>query len=114
MANLKAFYRIQLQKEYEQRLSKNSRYSQNAFAKFLEITPSYYSKLMSGKILLSLDLAEQISKKLKLSSAMAKEFCISVADEQKCHALFLIDPSYTNCDGELKETNQYPKSRKKT
>lgn len=111
MADLKAFYRIQLQKEYDERLNKNPRYSKNSFVKFLGITPSYYSKLMGGKILLSLELADKISKKLGLSSDLRRDFILSVADEQRCHALYLIDPSLTSCDPECTETNKHPKKR---
>ena len=50
MANLKALYRLKLDEEYQSRLSLNSRFSKNSFAKFLGLPPSYYSKMTNGKI----------------------------------------------------------------
>lgn len=113
MADLNATYRIRIQNEYKARAAKNSRYSQSAYAKFLGLDTTYLSKLLNGKILLSLDLAEQITKKLKLTPTERKEFLFSVAEEQKCHALYLIDASLTDCDPESAEANTRPKPRKK-
>ncbi len=112
MANLKANYRVLLQDEYEKRAEVNSRFSQNSFANYLDVTPSYYSKLMNGKILLSLEVGDKITKKLNLNDEQRKKFLLSIADEQRCHALYLIDPSLTNCEPDLEATNKYPVKRK--
>jgi transcriptional regulator with XRE-family HTH domain len=112
MADLNAAYRILVSEEFKRRCAKNSRYSQSAFAKSLGIDTTYMSKLLTGKILLSLDLAEQITKKLNLSREKKREFLLSVAEEQKCHALYLIDPSLTECDPHTPDSNSRPKSRK--
>lgn len=89
----------------------NPRYSKNAYAKFLGVSAAYYSKLMAGKIMISLDLADSISKILKLSEKERKASLLSVVDEQRCHALYLIDPDYTECDEELDEVNVQPVKR---
>lgn len=114
MADLKAFYRLRLQEVFAERKGKNARFSQNAFAKALGVNATYYSKLMSGKILISLEIAERITKKLRLSPDDRKWFLLSVAEEQRCHALYLIDPSLTECDPNEFEKNSKPKSRKKS
>jgi transcriptional regulator with XRE-family HTH domain len=109
MADLEAYYRLKLKEEYELRLQKKSSYSQNSFAKFLGMTSSYYSKLMKGKIILSLDLADKITKKLQLSQENRKSFILSVSEEHHCHALYLIDPTYTDCNPKLDTSNSLPK-----
>jgi transcriptional regulator with XRE-family HTH domain len=113
MADLGATYRILMSNEFKRRCAKNSRYSQSAFAKSLGLDTTYMSKLLKGKILLSLDLAEQITKKLRLSQEEKRDFLLSVAEEQKCHALYLIDPSLTECDPQTPDSNSQPRPRKK-
>jgi plasmid maintenance system antidote protein VapI len=113
MADLDAYYRQVLNAELEKRVKKNPRYSKNAFAKFLGVSPAYLSKLNSGKILLSLDLADKMTKKLGLSPEERKELILSVAEEHTCHALYLIAPELTECDPVLEKTNSQPQARKK-
>lgn len=113
MADLEAFYREMIQREYEKRVQKNPRYSKNAYAKFLGLSPAYYSKLMSGKIMISLDIADRITKKLKLGADERRASLLSVAEEQRCHALYLIGSELTSCDPSLDNLNVLPKSRKK-
>ena len=113
MADLEATYRVRLSEEFKAKRSKNSRYSQNAYAKFLGLDTTYMSKLLKGKILLSLDLADQITKKLNLKEEERREFLFSVAEEQECHALYSIDPSLTECNSKTHELNSQPKTRKK-
>ena len=48
--------------------------------------------------MLSVDVAASMAKKLKLNDEMRKQFIMSAAEEQKCHALYLIDPNLTDCD----------------
>ena len=108
MADLEAEYRIKIESEFISRKQRNTKYSRNAFAKFLGMTPSYYSKLQKGKIMLSLDLADKLTKKLKLSFDERKSFILSVSEEYQCHALYLIDPSYTDCDVENDSINRSP------
>jgi len=112
MANMNAVYRQVLEKVFVAKTSRNSKYSLRAFARFLDCDPSYLSKLNSGKLILSVDLADQFSKKLKLSEKERRAFILSAAEEQKCHALYLLDPSLTDCDEEKGELNLEPKPRK--
>lgn len=111
MADLESFYRLYLKQELARRVAKNKRYSLRGFAQFLGVDNSFLSKLMSGKNLLSLDLADQFSRKLKLDSEMRTEFLLSAAEEQRCHALYLIDPKLTDCDSQAHETNLLPLPR---
>lgn len=113
MADLNADYRLILKREYQTRVLRNPRYSQNAFAKFLGIDSTYLSKLLKGKILLSLDLAEKITKKLDLAHEERRIFILSAADEQQCHALYLLDSSLTKCPPEKDAENRAPQTRKK-
>lgn len=100
MANTDAFYRTYLKQELKRRKEKNSRYSLRAFAQTLAIDNGQLSKIISGKALLSVDLADAIAKKLKLIGSDRTNFLVSAAEEQKCHLLYLVDPSLTDCDSE--------------
>lgn len=113
MADIESFYRTIILNEYEKRAKVNPRYSRNSFCKFLGMSPAYFSKLILGKIMMSLDIADKISKKLNLSSGDREKILLSVAEEYRCHALYLIDPDLTQCDPDMKELNSLPRSRKK-
>jgi transcriptional regulator with XRE-family HTH domain len=113
MADLEAFYRVHLKQELRNRKARNSRYSIRAFAKSLSVDNGYLSKLLSGKALLSLDLADQISRKLRLPGELRRDFLLSAADEQRCHALYLIEPTLTDCDLKEHEQNLRPTLSKK-
>jgi transcriptional regulator with XRE-family HTH domain len=108
MADLKAFYRVYLKTEFQNRSRKNTRYSLRAFAKSLAIDNGQLSKILSGNILLSVDLAAKIAEKLHLSGSARADFLISAAEEQKCHALYLIDPALTDCDLKEHKMNLLP------
>ncbi len=113
MADIDAEYRKTLETELSRRKGRNRRYSLRSFAKFLGVDVAYISKLMAGKIILSVDLAASFARRLQLSEAARKEFILSVAEEQKCHALYLIDPSLMECDPAQVKQNQEPLPRKK-
>lgn len=112
MADLEAEYRLILDREYKKRVAKNDLYSKNSFSKKLQVSSSYYSKLMKGEILLPVDRANEMAFLLELSHEERKKFVLSCAEEQKCHALYLIDPIYTDCNPDLADLNKYPFSRK--
>ena len=111
MADLEAFYRQKLRTELEARKAKNPRYSIRAFALFLDLDNGFLSKLLSGKSMLSIDLADELTKKLKLSAEERAEFILSAIEEQKCHALYLLDPDLTDCEENLHEVNLLPKGK---
>jgi transcriptional regulator with XRE-family HTH domain len=113
MADLDAFYRVYLRNELGARKSRNPRYSVRSFARALGVDNGYLSKLLSGKLLLSLDLAERLVERLKLEGGDRRQFYLSAAEEQQCHALYLIDPTLTNCDPACEETNVLPAPRKR-
>ena len=98
MKHLQTYYRSKLQELYETILQKNPSYSQNSYAKYLGVTTSYYSKMMSGKIGLSLNIADKITKKLNMSSEERKAFIFSVAEEHHWQSLYQIDTSYIRPD----------------
>ncbi len=106
MADFEAFYRVYLKEELRLRKSKNRRYSLRAFAKSLKIDNGQLSKIIAGKALLSVDLADQVAKALKLTGTDRVEFLTSAAEEQKCHLLYLVDPSLTDCDSEADEDGE--------
>jgi len=113
MANLDSAHLNLLKEEYQRKVGKNPRYSKNSYARFLGINNTYLSKLLSGKILLSLDIAEKITKKLKLDGKTRAVFLLSAADELKCHSLYRIDSSLTDCDPADHEINLKPPARRK-
>ncbi len=112
MADMSAQYRQILNDEYTRRKSKNPRYTQSAFARSLGVDKTYWSKLRSGKIILSLDIAEKLTTQLKLDQKARAAFLLSAADEQRCHALYLIDPSLTDCDPDQHAENRAPAPRR--
>lgn len=112
MADLEAEYRLTLKRHFDLKISKNKRYSLRSFARFLGVDPTYLSKLLSGKLLLSLDTADRMTKKLKVEGEERTTFLLSAAEEQKCHALYLIDPSLTDCNPATDELNRLPKPRR--
>lgn len=113
MADLAAEYRLILSEEYKKRAKRNPRYTQSAFARSLGVDRTYLSKLTAGNILLSLDIADQITLALRLSPELRKVFLLSAAEEQRCHALYLTDPSLTECEPEKREINVKPPPRGK-
>ncbi len=113
MADLGAFYRVHLAETFQARKKHNPRYSLRGYAKSMGVDPGYLSKLLNGKILLSLDLADKLTLKLKLNKEKRAQFLISAAEEQQCHALYLIDPSLTDCEPAKDFSNRLPSGRKK-
>jgi transcriptional regulator with XRE-family HTH domain len=111
MADLEAYYRERLKSELDKRKRSNPRYSIRAFARAINLDNGYLSKLLSGKVMLSLDLADQITKRLQLSKEERAEFIVSAIEEQKCHALYLLDAELTECDENLHEINLLPKTK---
>ncbi len=112
MADLDAYYRQLLVSEFEKRKTRNPRYSLRAFARTLNLDNGFLSKLLSGKTMLSIDLADQLTKRLQLSKEERSEFIVSAIEEQKCHALYLLDPDLTECDENLHDVNLLPKTKK--
>lgn len=98
MADKEALYRIYLKKKLQRRQSTNKRYSLRAFASSLKIDNGQLSKIISGKALLSVDLADQVAKKMGLKGDSRIQFLTSAAEEQKCRLLYLVDPSLTDCE----------------
>ena len=98
MPDINADYRVILHSELNSRKLKNSQYSLRAFSKHLEIDPSYLSKLIAGKLIASVDLADSLAKKLKLNHEQYSQFVLSAAEENKCQSLYEVNPDLTDCD----------------
>lgn len=98
MADIEAFYRLHLKEELEARKKKNRRFSTRAFARKLGVDNGFLSRLLNNKALLSIDLADQMSRKLQLTGEVRRNFLLSVAEEQRCRALYLVDPTLTDCE----------------
>jgi transcriptional regulator with XRE-family HTH domain len=109
MADLEADYRLILKDQFQKRKSKRPRFSLRSFARFLSVDPTFLSKILSGKLLLSVDTAAKIAQRLELPEADRKSFLISAAEEQRCHALYLVDPTLTPCDPRFELQNRLPK-----
>ncbi len=100
MPDINADYRAILYSELSTRKLKNSRYSLRAFSKHLEIDPSYLSKLIAGKLIVSVDLADSLAKKLNLCNDQYTQFVLSAAEENKCQSLYEVNPDLTDCNKE--------------
>jgi uncharacterized protein (TIGR02147 family) len=74
-------YRDILKREFEHRSSRNAKYSLRAFAKFLGISQSRLSEILSGKQGLSREWAERISEKLNHNGDEKKLFADLVEAE---------------------------------
>lgn len=73
-----AYFLKKLHDVLAQRQSSNSSYSLRAFARDLDIDPSQLSKIMTGKRVISSELAAQIAQRLKLDHAETMLFQESV------------------------------------
>lgn len=105
MKNTTHQYRHTLKEIFVSIQERNPTYSQNSFAKYLGVTTSYYSKMMNGKIGLSLNIADKITKKLRMEPDERKAFIFSVAEEQHWHSLALIDESFKRPETSQLHTN---------
>lgn len=100
MASLKTAYLVLLNSEFDRRRSINSRYSVRAFAKFLNVDPSFLSKVLGGKLLPSLEAGVKILDHLKWALPDRRIFLRSLAEELKKQALYDIDPALNEPDSE--------------
>lgn len=75
---MRVSYQTVLQGELSRRCEKNSHYSLRAFAKFLEISPSSLSEILSGKRGISKNRATRIAEKLSLCPEQSAAFIHSV------------------------------------
>lgn len=116
MADLEADYREMLMNEFKERVARNKRYSLRAFARDLGVNPGYLPKLFAGKTIPSLETAQDIADRMRLEKVEKARFLKSVAEDQKCHALYVLDPTLTECSPETHAANALPakKKRKKT
>ena len=108
MADLDAYYRRYLIDELARRRAKNRRYSLRAFARALGVDGGFLSRLLAGKALLAIEKADRLSRRLRLLDDARREFLLSAAEEQKCHALYLLDPTLTECAPEQDAINRSP------
>ncbi len=72
LSNVNGFTKNKLQSELEIRKNKNSSFSLRAFARYLNIHPSYLFKLLNGTNYPSLDLINSIKEKIELSDEEIK------------------------------------------
>ena len=100
MSDQDSYYRKLLKAELARRKAVNPRYSIRAFASALKLNNGYLSKVISGKVMLTVETANEVSTLLKLNKVERDQFIISVADEQKCSSLYGVDPLLTDCDEE--------------
>lgn len=76
-------FRKFLRDELKERSQKNASYSLRAFAKQLGISPAGLSKVMSGKMALSLSFIEKIGDKLKLTEEEIQKHQVTLLSEKK-------------------------------
>lgn len=90
----KHHYRQRLQAELSQRAERNTRYSLRAFAQSLAIDAGTLSRLLSGKQIPSLKMAQKISAGLGLSPKEKEDFFSSLAHEQTSRPLQRLNPAF--------------------
>jgi uncharacterized protein (TIGR02147 family) len=71
-------YREFLKKAYDEKQSKNPRYSLRAFARDLEISTSQMVDVLNGKQGLSVETAQRVAKKLGWKPELREKFCALV------------------------------------
>jgi transcriptional regulator with XRE-family HTH domain len=93
------FYLQFLKAELDRRISKNEQYSLRSFAAALNIDPSFLSKVLSKKKLLSLEGADSIINILEPNNIdLRVKFLKSISEEGACRSLDNYDPSLSDCD----------------
>ena len=92
-----------LRTEYDRRKSSNALYSLRAFALQLGVDSSQFAKIMSEKILPTLETASKICTSLKLTEQDSKKFMQSLAEEKSCQELYKINPGFTDCERSCEE-----------
>ncbi|MCB9091200.1 MAG: hypothetical protein H6621_10830 [Halobacteriovoraceae bacterium] len=94
------FFIQYLKEELDQRKLRNSNYSHRAFSQWLEVDPSFLSKVFSRQRVFSLKVADSIIRKLNPDdSEMREKFLTSVSEEMRCHSLNKYDTELTDCPG---------------
>jgi uncharacterized protein (TIGR02147 family) len=73
------YYREFLQKQLEERVKRNPRYSLRSFAAALGVEPSALSKILSGKRMLTKKMAERFSRVIELSPEERQKLLLSAA-----------------------------------
>tara|TARA_Y100000590_G_scaffold470551_1_gene666261 strand:- start:7235 stop:7540 length:306 start_codon:yes stop_codon:yes gene_type:complete len=97
MGHQSPYYLEVLKEEYEKRNKKNSLYSRRAFSAGIGVDFSQFCKILNRKLVLSVEMADFISKKLKLNPEQRKKFVVSAAEEKKCFSLNKVDSNLTEC-----------------
>jgi uncharacterized protein (TIGR02147 family) len=87
MGNEGALYRERIQEELARRYEKNPRYSIRAFARSMDLDPTALSRVIAGKQIPSLKLAEKILGHLDLSPAERGRFLASLSAKQRARGL---------------------------
>ena len=98
MSKTDVFYRVCLKEALERRMKINSNYSIHAFAYRMNVDADYLAKLMDGEILLSVDIAQEMVRFLKLTGEVRALFLFSAVEEQRKFALKMIDPTLTDSE----------------
>ena len=91
------FHILIIKKELEERKKRNKRYSLRALAMFFDVDAGYLSKCLSEKQVMSYNIAEQIIEKLNLTKEEREYFLCSIADQQRCEALYKHDKNLVDC-----------------
>lgn len=76
------FYRQYLKEELKRRTERNPRYSLRAFATALEINAGTLSRILSGKQIISRNLAKKLAGMLELGTQEHEQFLYSVFKDQ--------------------------------
>lgn len=84
-------YRAFLRQELERRQTSNPRYSLRAFARSLELDPTYLSRVLAGTRLLSISAAQKIARALNTSDGETKLLVEAAASSAMAKRLRRLD-----------------------
>src|SRR5690348_3009600 len=76
-------YREQLKQELSRRRKINPRFSLRSFARTLDVSPAFLSKVLQGKKHLSVEKATSVAKRLKYDTNEVAQFCHCVEREHR-------------------------------
>lgn len=94
------FYKNRIQEELTLRCERNPRYSLRAFAKALGIDAGAVSRILSGKLVPSVKVAEKLVEKLDLSSSEQRQFLVSVGAAHRARNSHRVDPIFRKLESQ--------------
>lgn len=97
------FYQKRIREELQRRCDTNPRYSVRAFARALKLDAGALSRILSGKQVPSLKVAQKLLSVLDLSAEEKSSFLSSLAKKQKSRKLQRLSSVFRNFTGSIQQ-----------